>query len=136
MKKMFLPALAFLLMAFGLNFEGLTDAEREFALRELTDSQEHLNTTIKGLSAAQFNFKPDEGSWSIAECLDHITISEDMIPGMLKGALEVPADPSRRSEVKFSDEALLDIIKSREQKVKTSEPFKPSGKYGTIDETL
>ena len=136
MKKIILPLVVLTLVGFGIVNEKLTEEDREFAITEMTQSHDYLSDTLEGLSQEQLDFKTDETSWSIAECLEHITISETMIPGMLKGALETPADPSRRPEVKMPDDALLGMIKSREKKVKTGEAFEPSGKYGSVAETL
>ena len=136
MKKIILPLVVLTLVGFGIVNEKLTEEDREFAITEMTQSRDYLFDTLEGLSQEQLDFKTDETSWSIAECLEHITISETMIQGMLKGALKTPADPSRRPEVKMPDDALLGMIKSREKKVKTGEAFEPSGKYGSVAETL
>ena len=55
---------------------------------------------------------------------------------MIETALKTPADASRRSEVKMSDEQILSMTADRSTKVKTSEAFEPSGKYGSHEETL
>ena len=60
----------------------------------------------------------------------------DMFDGMLKGSLQTPANPAMRDSVSMPDESLIGMISSREQKVKTPEPFEPSGKFGSHKETL
>jgi hypothetical protein len=136
MKKFILPIVLLALVSFGLIDKGLTEEEREFAVGHLTDTQERLLTVTIGLSEAQLNFKSSPESWSIAECVEHLAISEGMIGGMLEGALKTPADPSMRDSVKISDKDLLAMISSRDQKVKTGEAFEPSGKFGSFEETL
>lgn len=136
MKKFILPIVVLALVSFGVISKGLTDEEREFAVNHMRGTQERLLTVVKGLSEAQLNFKSSPESWSIAECVEHLAISEEMIGGMLQEALETPADPSMRDSVKISDDDLLGIISSRDKKVKTGEAFEPSGKFGSYAKTL
>ena len=136
MKKIIVPFVILALVSFGVIDKGLTDAEREMAVAELTKTRDRLSKTVVELSDEQLNFKPTTESWSIAECVEHLAISENNIGGMLKGALQTPADPSKRDSVQIPDEKLLAIITSRDQKVKTSEAFEPSGKFGSFEETL
>lgn len=136
MKKIILPIVILALVGFGITATGLTDTEREMAVVELTKTQNHLTSTIDGLSKKQLNFKASPESWSVAECVEHLAISESMLGGMLQGALKVPANSSKRDSVQISDEKLLAIITNRSQKVKTREAFEPSGKFGSHEETV
>lgn len=128
--------MALFLFSFSFVSTKLTKEEREKAVFELTKSQEHMLQTLNGLSEEQLNFKSNPESWSIAECVEHLAISENAFDQMLKGSLQATADLTRRAEVKMSDDELLAMISSRNNKVKTSEPFEPSGKFGTYEETL
>ncbi|MCK0135210.1 DinB family protein [Arenibacter sp. S6351L] len=136
MKKVISPIVLLAVLAFGVVKSTLTDAEREFAVKEMTKSHDHFLNTLEGLNEAQLNYKVTDDSWSIAECAEHIAISENMIFGMLQGTLAKEPDPSKRSEVKVSDEGLIAMIEDRSNRVKTSEAFEPSGKYGSFEETV
>ncbi len=136
MKKIILPLVALLMVSFGLLKTGITDAEREMTIKELTKSQDRLTDVVAGLSETQLNFKASAESWSVAECVEHLAISEGMLGGMLQGALQTPADASKRDSVQISDKNLLGMITSRAQKVKTNEAFEPSGKFGSFEESL
>lgn len=136
MKKIILPVIALVLVSFGAINTKLTDDERKMAADHLMQTQERLTSTIKGLNEAQLNFKATPESWSVAECVEHLAISEGMLDGMLQGALKTPADPSKRDSVQISDKKLLGMITSRAQKVKTGEAFEPSGKFGSFEETV
>jgi len=136
MKKIILPLLVLLVVGFTTADTPLTGEERAFAIAEMTNSRDHLTSVVEGLSEAQLNFKSSPDSWSIAECVEHITISENTIYSMVEGALKTEADPSKRAEVKMTDDQLLGIIKDRSNKVKTSKPFEPSGKFGSYEEAL
>lgn len=136
MKKVVVPILALALFSFGLKSDGLTDSDREMAVEELTRTQKYLKQTVKGLSTEQMAFKPSPETWSIAECVEHLAISENAFHGMLQGALRVPADPSQRDSVKLTDQQLLRIITDRSTKVKTREEFEPKETFGSFKETL
>jgi hypothetical protein len=134
-KKVLLVAIAFITMSFN-NSAGLTNAERKYATNLLRETQEDILKKVRGLSTEQLTFKPDTASWSIAECIEHIAISENNIFGIMQATLKQPADPSKRKEVKISDEDLVKMITDRSVKRTTSEAFKPSGKFGTYEATL
>lgn len=136
MKKIILPLVALMIVGFGLSTSGLSDEERKMAAAHLMETSDRLTNTVQGLSDAQLNFKASPESWSIAECVEHLTISENMFNGMLQGALKEPANPAMRDSVTMSDEKLIGFISVRDTKVKTPEPFEPSGKFGTHEETL
>ena len=131
MKKIIIPILVLALFSFTVVDDKLTDAERLVAMTELTTTHDRLLKTINGLSTEQLNFKASPESWSVAECTEHLAISETNIFGMLKEALKTPADPSKRAEVKMTDEQILAMVADRTDKVKTSKPFEPTGKYGS-----
>jgi len=136
MKKLILLISVLTLVSFTEIINGLTDVERLTAIAEMTTTHDHLINSLKGLSKEQLNFKSSPDSWSIAECTEHIAISEENIFGMAQGTLKTAADPSRRSEVKMTDEEILAMMVDRSEKVKTSAPFEPSGKYGSHEATL
>lgn len=116
---------------------GMTDDERKFAIQYLTDTQNDMLKILKGLSDEQLNFKPNAESWSVAECLRHITISEQNIwASFVEAGLATDADASRRSEVQFSDEQVIGFLESREQKVKTFAPFEPENKPEPLTEVI
>lgn len=115
----------------------ISKQERKFAIKYLNETKNDMLKTLKGLSEEQLNFKPNEESWSVAECLRHIAISEQSLwAGFIEGPLKAAADPSKRSEVKMTDKQLMGIIESRAQKVKTFAPFEPENKQGTVKEVI
>lgn len=136
MKKILLPIIALILLSSNLIYSQLTDLERLRGAISLTKTQAYMLETLNGLSEAQLNYKSSPQSWSVAECVEHLAISENAFDQMIKGSLKAPADPSRRAEVKMTDQEVLAMITSRETKVKTSEAFEPSGKFGSYEETL
>ena len=110
---------------------GITKIERQKAVDHLKSSQTDLMKTVKGLSEDQLNFKSSEESWSIAECMEHLAISETALFGLAQQSLKEEADPSKRSELPFSDDQVLALITDRSQKIKTQPPFEPKGNFGS-----
>ncbi len=136
LKKIFLPLAILSLLSFTTADNTLTDAERKFAMDHMEATKKHLLEATKGLSAAQLNFKATPESWSVAECTEHIALSESLIYGMFEGILKQTPDASKRSDVKVTDDKLIAMITDRTTKVKTQEPFKPTGKFGSQEATL
>jgi len=114
----------------------LTSDERKMAVEKLTQTQDHMLKVMKGLSPAQLNYKADPNSWSVAECAEHIAISESLIWGMVDGALKQPADPSKRGEVKMKDDQIFNMITDRSSKIKTQEPFEPKNKFTSAEGSI
>lgn len=109
--------------------QSISQDERTKLVEHLNQSQEELFATVKGLTTEQLNFKADADSWSIAECVEHIAITENTIFGLVETALEVEADPSGRSKVQMTDEQILGLIRSRENKVKTRPDAEPENRF-------
>ena len=134
--KLFILVIAVAAMSFDNPATELTDAERKYATRLLQETRDAIVQKVSKLSPAQLNFKPDAGAWSVAECVEHIALSENNIFGFCQMALQQPADPSKRSEVKMSDDAIVQMITDRTTKRKTQESFEPTGKFGSFEATL
>jgi hypothetical protein len=126
-----IPVIA--LLSFNMATPGLTDSERDYATKHLKETKDALLSSVKGLSDAQLNFKASPESWSVAECVEHITKSENIIWGMVEGPLK--GEPTK-AENAMTDEALVGMISSREKKVKTNEMFEPSGAYASTKDAL
>lgn len=127
-----------MLLLFGLAAQSqpLTKSEKSTAINYLKQSQSEVLIAVKGLSEDQLNYIPDEGVWSIAETMEHIAIAEKNIFGIVEMTLKTEPDPSKRSEVLMSDEQLLAIISSRDQKVKTKPEFEPTNSFGSFQGSL
>jgi len=74
----------------------LAELRRQF---EFID-QEAISLT-EGLTEAQFNWRPDAGSWSICECLGHLLITGEAMCRGVDAALENPANAGRKGHPPF-----------------------------------
>lgn len=112
----------------------LTSQERDAAVQHLTKTSRMFLDSISGLTPEQWNFKPAPDRWSIAECAEHITISEDFIFGLVRDKImQSPADPSKRAETKGKDEAVIEKVPDRSQKFQAPEQITPKKRWSTPD---
>jgi hypothetical protein len=124
MKKLFLMASALLMLSF-LVVDPISKKERSYATKLLKDTEKGVKDQVKGLTEAQLKFKPAADRWSIEECVKHIAKSEEMLRQMMEGALKEAANPDKRSEIKLTDEQIVQKIEDRSTKVKTNEKLMP-----------
>jgi hypothetical protein len=110
----------------------LTPAERKFAIDYLNKTKVRLLNDVKGLSAAQLYFRPDDTTWSVAQCVEHIALSEDLIKQWAHGSLVGTATPERKSEEKYTPQTLIVIVTDRSQnRSKTGGRWLPDGQFPT-----
>ena len=58
-------------------------AELEERRKQFEAAKSEATQIASGLSDAQFNWRPEPGKWSIAECLDHLYVTgSKLLPGM------------------------------------------------------
>ena len=136
MKKHLSLIIVFVVIGTGPLFGQLTKVERDYAIEYLKKTEEKLLQTIKGLSAQQLNFKPDDSTWSVAQCIEHIALSETFVFGFAETALKTAANTQMRDEVKFSDEEILGFIGDRSSKVQTGKPLQPQNSFGSMKGSL
>jgi hypothetical protein len=137
MKRMLLFASALLMLSFLTADNSISKKERNNAAKLLKDTQKDVFSEVKGLSEAQLKFKPGPDRWSVEECVKHIAMSEQMLWKMLEGSLKEAAAPAKRSEVKVTDEELIQKVEDRSKKIKTTEKLQPENTpYKSMAEAL
>ena len=114
----------------------ISQDDRAKATASLKASQKAVIKAVKGLSNAQLNYKPNGDTWSIAECLEHITKSEAALTMLVQETLKGDPDPILRANLPLPDEQVVAIISDRSQKVKTRSELEPSNSFGGTDGTL
>lgn len=137
MKKLFILLTAMLLFGFKAKNNSISEAERKTAIDLLTQTEQGVLKSVAGLSDAQLNFKPAPDKWSVLDCVKHIAITEQGLWQMTNGAIQQAANPEKRSEIKATDEQVVQMIESRAKKVKTVPPMEPQNTpYKSLDEAL
>lgn len=131
MFKTFLTlALLPIIFSFTATITELTQKERDDAVTYFAETQSNLEAALNGLSENQLNWKPNDSTWSVAECVEHIALSEGNLFDWAMSTLKEPADPSKRSKIKMTDDMIKKILTDRSFKVKTREGFIPTGQFG------
>ena len=120
----------------ALNAQGLTKEEKIKAENLYDNAMAETKEYVKGLSEAQLQFKPSAESWSIAECIEHLALSEELFMQMITKSLQTPEDAAKREEVKLNDTEIYNMITNRDQKIQTQDPLKPSQKWGDTKATM
>lgn len=129
-------ALAVLLLAsFAARAQELTQAEKDKTLQYLESTKKDVLDATKGLSPAQWNFKPAPDRWSIAECMEHIAAAEDFIrDNIVNNVMKAPPSPGR--DVAAIDAGILENVPARKTKVQAPEPIKPTNRFGSPDTAI
>jgi hypothetical protein len=110
----------------------LTDQDRAFGVKQLENSRKLFLESIKGLTEEQWKFKPAPDRWSIAECAEHITLSEEVLMQFVTEKLLKNAVVPRMGAIDRQDD--LDVIRSaKDRSTKATAPgtLRPTGKWPT-----
>src|SRR4051794_13926411 len=118
-KRLFSIPVAFSVLAAAAT---LTEADRKDGLAHLERTRAALVAATKGLSEAQWKFKPAPDRWSVAEVVEHIALAEDMMLDNAKKAMQSPAGKPDR-DYKAIDKTLLSTIPDRSRKFQAPEPL-------------
>src|SRR5919198_4782321 len=114
----------------------LTQADRDKAMKYLESTQQGVVDATKGLSPAQWSFKPTPDRWSIAEVTEHIAAAEDFIRGMVvEKVMTAPTRPAGE-DVASIDALVLTAIPDRSQKKQAPDPLKPTNRFGSPEASL
>lgn len=135
MKQLFFAAVLVTLFSFTLA-DPISDKDRKDLLSYRRTAETTLLASVKGLSEKQLNWKANDSSWSIANCIEHITLTEKSIFDWAMGTLKETADPAKKTEVKNTDDQIKAMIESRDHKAKAPESLNPMGKLGNAGKTL
>jgi DinB superfamily len=136
MKRYYAGALTLMLALAGAastRAQEVSQAEKDRALQYLESTKRGVLDATKGLSDAQWNFKPAPDRWSVAELIEHLAAAEDMLRGVTQEQImKSPAVPVRSAEeIKKSDEIVLAMVPDRSHKVQAPEPLKPTNRFGS-----
>lgn len=112
--------------------------DTKFLLNHLKQTRQDFLKSIKGLSVAQWNYKPSPERWSIAECAEHITLAEDFIRGLLQEkVMKTPAaTDEQRAKANIPDEKVIAMLTDRTHKAQAPEPIKPTSHQWPDEKSL
>lgn len=140
MKSSLFPILTAGALAFAPTFaaaqaDTLSTSDRARIVRDLEHSNQGFQASVRGLTPAQWNFKPAPGRWSIAQVAEHLTLVEQGIGGMVRTGLKPISVFSADSAAKL-EAAVRGLYGDRARKMNSPEGFVPTGRWTTQAEMM
>lgn len=114
----------------------LTETEKNRMKEVLNNSLMKFNTIVNNLSEEQLNFRPEPSKWTIADCIEHITLAELEFQKILESEMQKPANQYLRSKINIKDDEIRPKMTSRKWKAKSPEIFKPSNHFTNSKEAI
>lgn len=129
--------LAVLVGASAVSAGTLSKQERDALIKELKKSEKMLKNATKGLTPEQWKYKPGADRWSVQDCLEHLTLTEDFLVNRVRNdLLKTPVAPVDAAKAAETDAFVLKAIPDRTNKATAPEPLRPSGKWASPQEML
>lgn len=115
---------------------GMTDDDRTRLVRHLEDTDKGFVEALQGLTEEQLNFRPSPEAWTVFECAEHITVSEDnMFEEFEKVFMTLTPAPGVKSAT--PDDKVLEYGTNRQyMRMKAAETYRPVGRWSTAPEML
>jgi len=113
----------------------LTRSELEQAHLYLEQTHSGMVGALKGLSDAQWKFKPAPDRWSIAEIVEHTVFVQERVLGPLREQLATAPEAPAGRDNKVVDGIVINQFPNRLTKFKVPEFAQPTGRY-TAAESL
>jgi hypothetical protein len=87
----------------------LNSQERKLLISDLKATRNEFLNSTKDLSDTQLDFRPAFGSWSIRECIYHVTSMEKELWTKLDAVMNEPVLPDKQAEIDLADEELSSL---------------------------
>ena len=113
----------------GAAAQNLSNAEKQPALRYLSETRQGLSEAVNGLSAEQRNFKPGPDRWSVAEVVEHLAVVEDVLTQNILGKLETGAAAAPGRDYQEVDAMILTRVPDRSGKFQAPPAIAPTGRW-------
>lgn len=112
----------------------LSKGERDQAMSHLHATRKQVLDLLEPLSEAQLQFKTAPERWSILECAEHITETENMLRGLIqKTAASSKVDDAKREARKAENEkrvqGLIGQMTNRTQRASAPGEIQPKGRF-------
>ena len=136
MKRLFIALCLSALISPMLPAQSLSADELKQAVQYLEKTRAGVFAATKGLSEAQWNFKPATNKWSVAEVTEHIAAAEDFLMAMMQDKVMKAPARTEAADLKALDAFVLKAIPDRSQKVQAPEPLQPNNRFGSPKASL
>lgn len=119
-----------------LRAQTLSAVELDRAVSYLKQTREGVIASTKGLSEAQWNFKPAPNRWSVAEVTEHIAAAEDFLMAMIQDKVMKAPARTEATDLKAIDDFVVQAVPDRSHKVQAPEPLAPTNRFGNPKDSL
>jgi hypothetical protein len=107
----------------------LTASELEQARLYFQQTRDGVLGAVKGLSPAQWNFKPAADRWSIAEILEHVVFVQERVLERLRDQIPQAPPPPADHDAKQIDAIVIQQFPVRLSKFPAPEFAHPNGRW-------
>src|SRR5713226_6967816 len=100
--------------------------ERKYAVRYLEDTRQAFLESTSGLSDAQWNFREAPERWSVADCTEHMAVSEAFVFRIFqRDVLASMPRPEMKEAARGKDELMFSLVPVRSRRVQAPEHLRP-----------
>jgi DinB family protein len=136
MSKLLTASLATLFLALNwVDAQTVSQPDRERGVQYLETTRNNVVEATRGLSEAQWNFKASPFRWSIAQVVEHIAASEDLLRELAEDQIK-KAPPGPERDLKKTDDRVLEVIPDRSRKFQAPEMLRPRNQFGSPEASL
>lgn len=105
--------------------------------RQFEGAREEFRKLVEGLSDEQFNWRPGEESWSMAECIDHLVMVGTIMNRSIDEGIQKAEERGLKSDGPFKYGALGNWFvravsgseEGRKRKFKAPKPYTPTSEH-------
>lgn len=136
MKRAFIALCLALFSSLVSQAQDLTAEDRRKAIEFLDHTRNEVLEATKGLSTAQWNYKPAPDRWSVAQVAEHIAAAEDFLMDMVRDKVMKAPPRTAPADIQAVDAFVMQAVPDRSKKVQAPEPLRPTNRFGTPKESL
>jgi DinB superfamily len=108
----------------------MSDEERALLLDLLHVSRDAFVREVEDVSTDEWLPRPDEGAWSIADCAEHIVVSEEALRRLVREQILMsPPSPDQAAAVQGKDGVVIQAMRDRSRRGKTFDFLEPTGRW-------
>jgi hypothetical protein len=136
MKNLLGATLAMLFVVLSaVEAQTLAKADMDRGLQYLETTKKNIVEATRGLSEAQWNYRPSIFKWSAAQVMEHIAASEDLLRQIAEDQIK-KAPPAPDRDLKKTDDRVLEVIPDRSKKFQAPEQLRPRNQFGSPEAAL
>jgi hypothetical protein len=108
----------------------MSPEERSRAVQYLEETRQGFLDATTGLSDAQWNFREAPERWSVADCAEHMALSEAFIFRIFQQTvLGAPPRPEMKEAARGKDELMFTRVPGRATRVQAPEHLRPACRW-------